>query len=564
MPGEGGSVPDIAPFVANPNQIAGLKVDQCSRENDFFGSGTRPILDMSFPAPSTVGATTYQLQRSLTGISSWQNVPGFTTTGNNFSFNPDGSYSYRLLVQGGPKNGYTSNVAAAPLSSVDTRFAGWGLDESMSITGVMWPWLGRGITATFTAHKLSDDSDVTSGLSYKWYRVNPMTYEMTPVAGVTGLTYVTSEADLGGYLLLCRATGNETTAGGFCQVMTSKVLVPNEAYATKLTANGFRLNLYKSVPSLVPADLQLTYWDGTQTVTLPITAVTPLTGNASFDIAVSIPSSAQQLMLSNNSPVWSIATKMIMGDLMQFLSITVPPDGFKPEIAVQQPTGTDLVDGTASVVLGNVVVGKSGTAKKFTIRNKGTSDLTGLVISKTGANAANYQVAGPVATTVAPGMITSFTVTFSPTAKGTRVADIHIASNDSNENPFDINLTGTALAPAPEIRVEQPAGSIMVDGTAKRSFGTVSVGKTGTAKTFTIKNTGTADLTGLAVSRNGLNAGDFIVTAPAQTTLPPGASTTFKVSFKPLAKGSRTAAIHIKSNDADENPFDINLAGFGG
>jgi hypothetical protein len=36
------------------------------------------------------------------------------------------------------------------------------------------------------------------------------------------------------------------------------------------------------------------------------------------------------------------------------------------------------------------------------------------------------------------------------------------------------------------------------------------------------------------------------------------------VTFKPTAKGARIAAIHIKSNDADENPFDIDLAGQGG
>ncbi|MEI6607484.1 MAG: cadherin-like beta sandwich domain-containing protein, partial [Verrucomicrobiota bacterium] len=42
---------------------------------------------------------------------------------------------------------------------------------------------------------------------------------------------------------------------------------------------------------------------------------------------------------------------------------------------------------------------------------------------------------------------TSFTVTFAPAALGTRSAAIHIASNDANENPFDISLTGNGLDP---------------------------------------------------------------------------------------------------------------------
>lgn len=115
----------------------------------------------------------------------------------------------------------------------------------------------------------------------------------------------------------------------------------------------------------------------------------------------------------------------------------------------------------------------------------------------------------------------------------------------------------------PEIVVQQPKGSGLRDGTAKRSFGTVKVGKSGAAKVFTIKNTGTAKLTGLEITRNGAAAKDFVVSPPAKTSLPPGAATTFKVTFKPKAKGARAAAIHIKSNDADENPFDIKLTGQG-
>ena len=120
-----------------------------------------------------------------------------------------------------------------------------------------------------------------------------------------------------------------------------------------------------------------------------------------------------------------------------------------------------------------------------------------------------------------------------------------------------------ALAGAPEITVEYPAGSSLVDGKAKKSFGTVTVGKRSTAKIFTIRNTGTANLTGLAITKTGAHSSNFIVTAPAKTTLAPGASTTFSARFKPTAVGIRNAAIHIKSNDANENPFDIKLAGQG-
>ena len=244
------------------------------------------------------------------------------------------------------------------------------------------------------------------------------------------------------------------------------------------------------------------------------------------------------------------------------VSITVNGPAAAPEISVEQPPGTDLTDGAATRSFGNAGVGSDGILKTFTIRNTGTAKLTGLAVSKNGTHAADFTIGTLPKTALAAGESTSFGVTFKPGASGARTAAIHIASNDSDENPFDINLTGSGVL-APEIVVEQPAGSGLEDADGKKSFGTVKAGKSGKAKTFTIRNKGSAKLTGLAITKNGPNAKDFIVTAPAKSTLAPGSATTFKVTFKPGAKGTRNAAIHIKSNDADENPFDIKLTGLG-
>lgn len=114
-----------------------------------------------------------------------------------------------------------------------------------------------------------------------------------------------------------------------------------------------------------------------------------------------------------------------------------------------------------------------------------------------------------------------------------------------------------------EISVEQPAGTSLVDGTATVSFGGVPVGST-SPKTFTIKNTGDFPMTGLSITKDGANPGDFSVSALGSTTVAPGASTTFAVSFTPPAAGGRNAAIHIASNvSGSKNPFDIALTGTG-
>jgi hypothetical protein len=237
-----------------------------------------------------------------------------------------------------------------------------------------------------------------------------------------------------------------------------------------------------------------------------------------------------------------------------------PPE---PEIAVEQPAGTALVNNGAAVAFGTMPVGGVSKAKTFVIRNDGTALLTGIGVRQTGTHANDFLVSGPVGGELAVGASATFSVTFKPGAVGKRSATLMIASNDADENPFHINLAGIGALPAPEIVVEQPKGSNMVDGKAKKSFGTVKIGRAGAARTFTIRNIGTANLTGLAVSKSGAQVKEFIATSPAKTSLTPGASTTFKVTFRPVAKGTRKATIHIKSNDANETSFDIKLTGLG-
>ena len=152
------NLPVFSEFASEANKIGGLYVSETDRENTTFGGGTRAVVDLKFPAPSEFGATNYTLQFSTDNGSSWENYQhnneDLTTNGDNFSLNLEENYMLRLLVNGGPKDGYTSNAVEAPLSNVDTTFSGWSLDESMNLTGVMAPYVGRGLKASFTVKKL--------------------------------------------------------------------------------------------------------------------------------------------------------------------------------------------------------------------------------------------------------------------------------------------------------------------------------------------------------------------------------------------------------------------------
>jgi hypothetical protein len=111
----------------------------------------------------------------------------------------------------------------------------------------------------------------------------------------------------------------------------------------------------------------------------------------------------------------------------------------------------------------------------------------------------------------------------------------------------------------PEIVVDDGAGTGLADG-ATQKFGTTPLGSP-LMLTFTIRNDGVVDLTGISLSADGTDASDFTVAGPGLAELAPGESTTFSVTFAPASSGAKTAALHIASNDADENPFVIHLTG---
>jgi hypothetical protein len=145
-----------------------------------------------------------------------------------------------------------------------------------------------------------------------------------------------------------------------------------------------------------------------------------------------------------------------------------------------------------------------------------------------------------------------------------------VAGGGTYEATVGISQTGAitvstpAVAQTPEIEVQGPTGRVLLDGERKSvNFGTVVVRQTSATNTFTIKNMGNADLTGLSITKRGTANADFIVGSLRKTSLAPGATMTFTVKFKPSVIGKRKAVIQIRSNDADESPFDIRLIGTG-
>ena len=272
-------------------------------------------------------------------------------------------------------------------------------------------------------------------------------------------------------------------------------------------------------------------------------------GSATFDVTfnptISGPVTATLRIASNDPDENPFDIKLVGNSLV-------------PDIAVENPIATDLVD-ASSVIDYQIVGAQSSAVKTFTVRNKGLANLNIASITSSGANAANFVVTGPLVSVVAPGASTTFALTFTPGGPGPRSADINIVSDDPDaESSFLIKVKGSGST-SPEIAVSQPFASDFLDG------GTISFGKVKKglflSKKFVIRNIGTAPLTNLAISVAGSKM--FKVTKLTATTLAPGATTEFKITFKPSSLGLKAAKILITSNDLDESQFDMNLTGTG-
>jgi uncharacterized repeat protein (TIGR01451 family) len=126
------------------------------------------------------------------------------------------------------------------------------------------------------------------------------------------------------------------------------------------------------------------------------------------------------------------------------------------------------------------------------------------------------------------------------------------------------------LPPAPEIDVRGkgqsiPSGSTTPSTANGTDFGSIAVSGSPVVHTFTISNTGSADLNLSGTPIVALSSGThFVVSAqPVSSTIAPGGATAFEISFDPAAAGRFTDTVGIANNDADENPYTFVISGTG-
>lgn len=230
------------------------------------------------------------------------------------------------------------------------------------------------------------------------------------------------------------------------------------------------------------------------------------------------------------------------------------------------PSTSDFTD------FGDVAVSGGQVTRTFTVMNSGTGTLSlngTPKVSIGGADAADFSVSAVPSGTINANDSTIFQITFDPSTAGTKSASISVANDDSDENPYNFNITGNATV-MPEMNI-QGNGNTIADGdltpslTDHSNFGTVDISGGSIDRTFTIQNTadGILTLTGSKVTITGADAADYSVITQPANTVAPGGTSDFVIRFNPSAVGIRSATINVANDDSDENPYNFNIQGTG-
>lgn len=178
------------------------------------------------------------------------------------------------------------------------------------------------------------------------------------------------------------------------------------------------------------------------------------------------------------------------GEVEDYTITITQPTG--PEINIKGggisiPNNFEEPYGLNNTLFASTSLGSDSIEKEFTIENLGLANLNLAgtpIVNIVGLNPSDFVVTQQAVSPVVNGVATSFKIKFHPTVAGVRQADVSIANNDSDENPYVFRIQGTGTC----------AGSMSV--AASPASGPVN-----TIVTFT---SSVDDLSGATITYNGI------------------------------------------------------------
>ncbi|NUR29806.1 MAG: choice-of-anchor D domain-containing protein [Catenulispora sp.] len=558
--------------ITNPINVSNALIEQSPYEAVQWVEGT--ISGVNLNNVTIAGAGTFALQEQTGGAASFQNVTA-TGVGQSAapSYNCEGG-NFAVTDKGG-------NAGLNP-----TQCNGWPAP-------VFPPYPATGVTASPSA--LGFGSVATGTTSA------PQT---VTVSNPTGSAAAVASISTSGDFAQTNNCGASIPANGSCTVTVTFRPTAAGARSGSLTVNA------GGVTNAVALS-------GTGIAPGPVLGANP--GSLSFGRTVVGSSAATQAVTITNSGTSSASVSgvSVAGDFSQTNNCsTIPVNGsctvyvtFTPTTggtrtgtltvtsnATNSPTTVALsgtaVDGTTNIAAGRPASASSSNGQ-YGPANLTDADASTYWESANGSFPQWAQVdlgqswtVGKIVLKLPPSTAWSArtqTLSVQGSADGTNFATIvgsagYTFDPTANGNTVTIPLPATAaryVRVAVTANTGWPAGQLsdfeVFPGTSgggsgpavsatptSVSFGSQTVGSTSGAQAVTVRNTGGAAATGIAVSVSG----DFAQTNTCGTSIAAGGSCTVTVTFKPAATGARTGTLSISGNAAG-SPATVALSGTG-
>jgi len=203
-----------------------------------------------------------------------------------------------------------------------------------------------------------------------------------------------------------------------------------------------------------------------------------------------------------------------------------------------------------SIAFGNQAVSTTSAASTIVLSNTGNASLTGISVSITGANPADFTQTNTCGTTLVASATCTISVIFTPTLVTSFMATVSVSDNASG-SPQMAKLTGTGTAPQ----------AVLTPTTL--AFPNTAVGSTSTSMSTVLSNPGTATLNITGITVTGANTADFAISAnTCGATLAAAATCMISVTFTPASAATFTASISVADNAAG-SPQTAVLSGTG-
>jgi len=305
---------------------------------------------------------------------------------------------------------------------------------------------------------------------------------------------------------------------------------------------------------------------------MPLVAISPLTYNFGNQ-ALGTPSSPQVIDLTNNGgAALTISSLTASGDFSQTnncgsslapgafctISVTFTPTatGSRPgSITVTDnaspATQTISLSGTGTGALASLApssltfasqpLGTSSSAQTLTLSNPSSVTLAIAGVAMSG----DFSETNTCGTSLAANASCTISVTFTPTATGSRPGSLTVTDN-ANPTTQSASLSGTGTAPGTNL------------SPSSLTFPGQMLGTSSSAQGVTLSNPGSATLTISSITASG----DFSQTNTCGTSLAANASCTISVTFTPTATGSRIGSIVVTDN-ANPTTQSSSLSGTG-